>query len=159
MPTIQQAPNPHNAAFPRMSVQTAPVGGPPLRQAAIGLWLLLLILGLYSLIRINTHRPLKLFLAAVIGGQLTLHLLYGNETFLYSLHFLPLLVLAASASALTSKRRLAVGVAAVLTVLALLNNVHELNRAHRYFESFQMTAEKPDADAPHLQKWRQSAEK
>jgi hypothetical protein len=52
-----------------------------------------------------------------------LSLLYGRETFLYSLHFTPLLVVLAAFGTFTSMRLLILCLAAALVVLVGTNNV------------------------------------
>ena len=67
------------------------------------LWSLLLGLGLWALL--STKRPRRsVWRLASLLGQLGLHTLYGDETFLYSLHFLPLLITVAALSTLTHLR-------------------------------------------------------
>jgi len=46
------------------------------------------------------HLRLRVVLGLTILGQLALHTVYGNETFLYTLNFLPLLVVLAALSTL-----------------------------------------------------------
>ncbi|MDX2097558.1 MAG: hypothetical protein SFW36_07245, partial [Leptolyngbyaceae cyanobacterium bins.59] len=61
--------------------------------------------------------------------QFVLHALYGEETFLYSLHFLPLLIGFAALSTLTNTRWIALTLAIVLTFLAGINNIQQFKQA------------------------------
>jgi hypothetical protein len=61
-------------------------------------------------------------LGLAILGQLALHILYGEETFLYSLHFVPLLIVVAAASTLTSTRPYALALVALLLATTTINN-------------------------------------
>lgn len=68
-------------------------------------------------------------LGVLILGQLGLHLLFGDETFLYSLHWLPLLVVLAALPTLTRARIWARGCALALIVCAGVNNSAQLSLA------------------------------
>jgi len=61
--------------------------------AATG-WVVLLIAGLTM--SWGPHRRLKVFVLIALGFQYLLHSVYGDVTFLYSLHFAPFLVLVAT---------------------------------------------------------------
>ena len=62
-------------------------------------------------------------------GQLALHSVYGRETFLYSLHFAPLLVVLAGLSVLTRVRPLALVLALILTLTVGINNGLQFSKA------------------------------
>ena len=98
-------------------------------QIAVVLWTGLLGLGVWGLLSLRQYPKLRLVLSLTILGQLVLHLLYGEETFLYSLHFAPLLVILAAMSTLTRVRLLALGLVVLLLVCAGINNGLEFNRA------------------------------
>jgi hypothetical protein len=100
---------------------------------AAALWVILLVRGIWSLVRMTEHRQLRPVLAGVLVGQLGLHLLYGDETFLYSLHWTPLLIVVAAMSTLTRGRRLALALCGGLIVAAAINNVSQLHAAASYF--------------------------
>lgn len=97
---------------------------------------------LYSAAFIALFRNLDRFGAAlmlVLLGQIVLHLAYGEETFLYSLHFAPLLVLLFSQAFRREPR-------SVLRLAALsLIGFGSWNNLHRFFtiidQPFQGTAE------------------
>ena len=74
---------------------------------AVASWLALLALGGWGLVRSSKTAPLRWVLPGVMAGQVLMHLVVGKETFLYSLHFLPLLVLGASFAMETPWRKVA----------------------------------------------------
>ncbi len=108
--------------------QKAPASG----WAAIAAWLGLLILGLLGLRDAADVRALRVVLLLTLAGQFALHVVYGEETFLYSLHFMPLLVLLAGFAFRTRFRAVAFGLAGALLLTAALNNVQQFNDARSY---------------------------
>ena len=65
-------------------------------------------------------------------GQLTLHILYGGETFLHSLHFLPFLIVLAALSTLTRARLVALLLAGTLVLSAGVNNGLQFRQATEF---------------------------
>src|SRR5580765_3343152 len=123
MPDIQAVGNRNNALWPTMSVQGSAIGsGSGWAPIATGLWIVLLALGAAGMVAAKEHRDLKLVLLLALLCQAVLHLIYGPLTFLYSLHFLPLLLLIAVFSIFSRWRVLAIIVAAGLAVSAAVNN-------------------------------------
>jgi hypothetical protein len=108
---------------------SAPGSGSLWGKIAVVLWTALLGLGIWGLFSIKQHPKLRIVLGLTILGQLVLHLLYGEETFLYSLHFAPLLIILAAMSTLTRARPLGLVLAGLLLVCAGINNGLEFNRA------------------------------
>src|SRR3989338_3256281 len=92
----------------RMVTQRSRAGGGT-RWGGIGVWIwaALLALGAWGLWTAQRLRNLRLVLAVSVLGQMGLHLLYGEETFLFSLHWLPLRVIVAAFGTLTKHRRIA----------------------------------------------------
>ena len=76
------------------------------------------LLGVRSFFIANIDPGFRLTLVIILIGQVLLHLIYGSEVFLYSLHFLPLIIIFASLTTLTRYRKVAL-------VLALLLIPHE----------------------------------
>jgi hypothetical protein len=115
----------------RLSVQDSrPGSGSPWGAVAAPVWILLLCLGAWALLTVEARRPLRLAIGLTLAGQFALHLVFGGqETFLFSLHWLPLLVLVAACSVLTRARPAALGLAAVLLVCATVNNGLQFTRA------------------------------
>lgn len=86
------------------------------------LWAVLLGFGIWALVTLRNHFALRITLGLTIIGQLALHIVYGEETFLYSLHFLPLFVSLAALTTLTRLRAPAIFLVAVLIPVVVANN-------------------------------------
>ncbi|HQY58182.1 MAG: hypothetical protein WBB60_01050 [Nitrospira sp.] len=108
----------------------------PLGLLAVGLWSALLLNGLWRLITLKQHLRFRLVLAGLLGFEMLLHLLYGEETFVYSLNFLPLLLAVAALGAISPGRRVVVGLAALLALCAGLNNWQQFQEATRSATQF-----------------------
>lgn len=99
----------------------------PLGTAAGLGWMTLLGFGVVALARGPAPGRFRWVLGSVLAGQIVLHLIYGEETFLYALHFLPILLLVVAMSTLTRWRPL-VEVLLVPTILLVLwNNIGRLD--------------------------------
>jgi hypothetical protein len=92
---------------------------------AVVCWLALLALGLLSLFSLKKARKLRWVLGLTLLGQLVLHLLYGGETFLYSLHFIPLFVVLGALTTLTRWRWAGLGLAVLVVAFSLPNNIQQ----------------------------------
>jgi len=106
--------------------------GTPFAIAASVAWITLLgcgLLGALGGIRNDLRRPFVAGLGLMLLGQMVLHSIYGNPTFLYAPHFLPLLVALAALSWFTPLRWLALGLAGVACVAGGVNNVHAFRSA------------------------------
>ena len=92
--------------------------------AATWLWLALLVAGTVG-IRKNDgeDRTLRLTVIVSLLGQLAMHIIYGDETFLYSLHFLPLLIALAAYASRSLPRPVVPAFAAALLACTLTSNV------------------------------------
>ena len=108
--------------------QRSPVSAWP----AVVFWLALLLLGCIGLRAAPELRALRIALLLTLAGQFVLHVVYGEETFLYSLHFAPLLVVLAAFAFRTRWKVVAYVLAAVLLVTAAMNNAREFNAARSY---------------------------
>jgi hypothetical protein len=106
-----------------------PGSGSALGMMDVVIWTVLLSLGVWGLVSMNGHRSFRIVLGLTIVGQLVLHLLYGEETFLYSLHFAPLLILVAALSMLTPARIVALPLAVALVFGIAVNNGLQLRKA------------------------------
>lgn len=94
------------------------------------IWIGLVIYGAASLRRAWRLSRFFWFVAASLGGQILLHLLYGEETFLYALHFVPLLLVLASGALLANQRSGSkLAAVAALTVFAAVSNASHLTSA------------------------------
>ncbi|GAA4359377.1 hypothetical protein GCM10023165_55380 [Variovorax defluvii] len=115
LPELQALPADEVQRLPQLSVQlSSPASGGWIGMAALGLWTLLLLAGAWGLARSPAWRRFGAVLGLTLGAQVLLHLVYGEETFLYAAHFLPLLM----AVALFSVRVLPGGLAASMALLA-----------------------------------------
>jgi hypothetical protein len=113
----------------RMTIQNAyPGAGSLLAITGIVIWLLLLILSASSIAELRRSKVMQMLLLA-IGGQFVLAMVFGLETFIYSAHWVPLIVFFCAMSALTNVRRFTVPLAAILVVIAGLNNIERLEGA------------------------------
>lgn len=119
-----------------LSLQSAwPGAGSTLGIVAAVLWLAVLSLGTVTLARDRTG-PIALPILAFLILQLCLHLLYGVETILYSLDWMPILVIVA----MYGFQRLGRGrwfALTLFTVLLALNNFAQFGRIVRLVQSYQ----------------------
>lgn len=113
--------------FDAVTMQGADLAGggalPMLLRAG---WFLLFLTGFVRVVR-DGGRVVRLLLV-MLAGQFLLHLFYGHETFLYSLHFLPLLVMTA-AHACRWHHRIGITFAIVLAAGNALHNARMLQHA------------------------------
>jgi hypothetical protein len=100
---------------------------------SVGLWSGLLLLGLWQLFSLRKQSKFRLVLGGTLLAQLVLHVIFGEETFLYSLHFAPLLVTLAALGSFTRARFLVLGLTAVLIVTVALNNMQQFQQALKFF--------------------------
>jgi hypothetical protein len=133
MPAIQIIRRPKDAPNDLlMSVQHSLPGSANLwGVVAVSAWIALLGLGLWALFSSKENQKLRVVLGLILVGQLVLHCLYGNQTFLYSLHFAPLLVLLTALTTLTRFRSPALILAGILLLSAGINNSLQLKEAGR----------------------------
>lgn len=130
MPDAQVVRNPLGPSWPLLTVQLSHLGSlSALGAAAICLWALLLLYGVWVFFRVGGRKKFKQVLAFTLLGQLALHMVYGEEVFLYSLHWMPLLILFAAMGADSPGRVWVLLAAAALAVLAGVNNVRQFERA------------------------------
>jgi hypothetical protein len=111
-----------------LSVQQAFVSVPGPVLLGWGLWLVLLAAGIFGL-RTSGRRKLSIVLLGLLVSQLALVLVFGQETFVYALQSGPLLVALAAFGCLTPFRRWVLGGAAVLAVLAAVENGRRFTEA------------------------------
>ncbi|NMF60554.1 hypothetical protein [Pseudanabaena yagii] len=101
----------------------APASGSLWGTAAIVSWTALLGLGLWAFATIKQHNKLRIVLGLTLLAQLGMHSIYGaDETFIYSLHFIPLLLTVVAFSLLTRLRIISLILAVILIVSAGINN-------------------------------------
>jgi hypothetical protein len=130
MPDIQSIPNDYSFLWLKLSIQESTTysltrsGG-----IALAAWGCLLACGAWAMLKLDTLKKFRLVLALVIAAQFALHSVYGNESFLYALNWLPLLVTAAALSTLTRLRWFSLGAAVLFIVAAGHHNYAELHSA------------------------------
>ncbi len=132
MPEVHLIPKDGRQDYLILSVQQSfPWQGGALNLTAAGGWLILFGLGFRQLLSGPTARRNRLLIGSVLAGQLVLHLIYGEETFLYSLHFLPLLIVTAALSSTGRFRRLVLIMATVVLVAVGVNNIIRFREARQ----------------------------
>lgn len=125
MPSIAHVTFPERPMW-QLSVQQSAVGSAgPLGVAATVLWLGLLTAGLVQLARRPPSRPFRTVLVASLLVQYAIHVLLGRETFLFAMHFTPLLVMIAACAGLRERSR---GIAGAAVALAAMLAVHNLTQ-------------------------------
>ena len=117
---------------PRLTVQHAAFGsGGRWGALATFSWLGLLAAGVWGIAgQWPRQRPLLLVLTLTLSGQFLFHLVYGGEeTFLYGLHWLPLLVVVAALGSLTKARNAVRVLVALCILFSAINNESQFGRA------------------------------
>lgn len=120
----------YGRGWPTLSVQEVlPGDSGPVGLIATGAWGALLLAGGIALIRLQSLRRFRMAVAIALGGQFILHLIYGDETFLYALNWMPLLIVLAALATQTRLRPAVRVIAAIAIVLAAVNNIQQFDRA------------------------------
>jgi hypothetical protein len=97
-----------------------------LKVVAIASWLCLLCAAGWALARLPQYPRFRAMLALSIAGQVALHIVFGNETFLYALDWVPLFVTAAALASLGRPRWIVLTLAAIFAVTAGIHNAQQL---------------------------------
>jgi hypothetical protein len=130
MPAFDVIDKNHTWQWPVLVTQySRPGTGSIWGAVAIGLWVVLLGLGIWSLFFLGRNQNFRIALGLMLLGQLLLCLVYGDETFLYSLHFAPLLVVLVALSTQTRMRTIARIMVVALVISAGFNNFIQFFRA------------------------------
>jgi hypothetical protein len=138
MPAIEITKNLNRSdLLPRLRIQHALAGsGSFWGTIAIALWIALLSLGLWGFFSRQEKRKFRIVLGLTLLGQLALHSFYsGDETFLYSLNFAPVLICLAALSTFTIARPIALAIAFLLIVAVGINNGLQFDRAVKFVQS------------------------
>jgi len=121
--------------WPMLSMQSSAVGSSgTLGALASSLWSVMLGLGAWSLFTCRLSNAFKLTLGLTLLCQFLLHSIYGEETFLYTLHFLPLLIVLTALTTLTQYRKIAMTFALALIPILLCNNLNQFYQATDTFK-------------------------
>lgn len=97
-------------------------------RIGLGAWVALLAAGTIAVFRSSVDHAFRACLVLLIGGQLALHICYGDEVFLYSLHFAPLLVILAGIACMSTLRKPSLLFALALIPCAAINNLGMFDR-------------------------------
>ena len=98
-------------------------------RVAVVLWSLLLLNGLWRFLVSDRQVRFRLVLGGLLLFEFVLHLLYGEETFVYSLNFLPLLLAVAAFGAVGPGRRIVLSLTALLLCCVAFNNWQQFQAA------------------------------
>lgn len=132
-PSVRAVVNPY---WSILSMQFSPAGsGSQFGIAALCLWIGLLVMGLWGA-WLNRRRPFVMVLGLILAGQIGLHLLYGDESFLYTLHLMPLFVALAMLAMFTPFGRFVPWIALGAAGLGLANNMQVHSAAAAHVDSF-----------------------
>ena len=96
-------------------------------RIAVGVWVLLLVGGVAGLVLTKGDGEYRIMLGLLLLAQIGLHTIYGEEAFLYSIHYMPLFILLLAWGARTKARPVVLGLAGLLVVLAAYNNINQFN--------------------------------
>jgi hypothetical protein len=100
-------------------------------------WLLAIILGIIKILKTSHLNRFSLVILATLSGQVILHTIYGEETFLYGLHFATLLVVLAGASLMSLPLSRHSILAWIIVILIAVNNLDRLQTATKTTNSNQ----------------------
>jgi hypothetical protein len=129
-PGFWSLPNELQGEWPKLSYQHAGLGTLDfLKVTALISWICLLGFAAWALVRVPLYPRFRIMLALSLVGQIALHLLYGNETFLYAMDWMPLFVTAAALATLTHRRWVVLALAGVFLITAGIHNGAELRAA------------------------------
>lgn len=136
MPEIKVVEEVNINGWPGMVIQhSLPGSGSFWGLIAIALWAVLLALGIWAIWKKEVYPPLRTVIGLTIVGQLGLHLLYGAETFLYSLNFAPLLILMVAFATLTSARYITLLLIGILVLFSGINNIGQYRKAIAFYQT------------------------
>jgi hypothetical protein len=118
---------------PVMSVQRSPefsTGAPG--TAATVAWILLLSTIPLTVFQLYKNESAVIVLGGYVVSQFALYCVYGLETFLYSVNYLPILIALAALGVKTRIRPLILALSAVIAVSAALNNAAQFRSLAEY---------------------------
>lgn len=130
MPTVQWVDSPIRPNWVKFETNhLSPASGGLWGTVAVLAWTGLLGLGFWGLFSIKQHRKLRIVLGLTLSAQLLMHSIYGvEETFIYSLHFAPLLLTLSALSLFTRFRLISLCLVTVLILSAGINNKVHFSR-------------------------------
>lgn len=126
-----------------LSIQTSDMGSSGLYGIIASImWVVLFTYCLFNLFRNPAFKKLKIVILFTLAGQFSLHMLYGNETFLYSLHWVPILVLIIALGAPVNRRAMILPFVCVLVAITALNNLTQLDSATNKLHNMEASSER-----------------
>lgn len=132
MPSVQFREFTLRPDWPKVDADTlAPGSGSFWGMVAAITWTCLIAIGVLGFFYVKKYNKFRIVLGLTILGQLLMHSIYGaelEETFIYSLHFAPLLLAVAAFAALTPLRLVALALSGVLVISAGINNVSQFKQ-------------------------------
>jgi hypothetical protein len=140
MPAIGSFEAPENTqaramGLPFLSVQEAPLGSSGgFGILATAAWAMLLLAGGYAALSRRTEARFTIVVATAILGQLCLHTIYGEETFLYALNYWPLLLIVAPMGTFTPARPAVLGLVALCAAASAVNNLAQFGQVSAGYE-------------------------
>ncbi|WP_309645865.1 hypothetical protein [Phenylobacterium sp.] len=117
-----------------ISYQTTQIALHPAAIVARLGWVALLAMGIYAAFRGRVSAQVATVTALVLAGNILLHLVYGEEVFLYALHFVSLYSLIAGWACLAS-RRAAIPLLLITIVAAHLHNSQQFSEVVKIVNS------------------------
>lgn len=110
-------------------------GGSVWSHVAVLIWPGLLALGCVALLTLNKHYQFRFILGLTLLAQFVLHLMFGDETFLFTLHFIPLFISLIALGTLTRNRLLILAMTSVLILSAGINNFQQFEKATDFLKT------------------------
>jgi hypothetical protein len=129
MPEVVTSHKPTQENYRILSVQRSlpgSTGAPGI--IALLVWAAILGIGIRAAV-VSPSTPLRTVLLGGLGAQLAINLVFGEETFLFSLQVLPVLVILAALGTLTRSRVLVLSLAGLLLVTAAVINTQQFARS------------------------------
>lgn len=154
MPQISEVQNDgklDDSEWPKMMMtQFANLGsGSLLEMSAVIIWSILLMIGGWALFFLKEQPKFRLVLGLLLLGQLGMHLIYGNETFLYSLHFLALLIPLVALGLLTKIRKYVMILVLLLIPCLAFNNFSQFVKAIDFLRNYGTERQQTTAHMSH----------
>lgn len=104
-------------------------------KLAAGLWVVVFAAGIFALVKHPGLGPFRVVLGLSLAGQFALHTIYGAETFLYSAHFGPMMILTVAFLSQTRFRVAGLTVSGILVILLFMNNLAKHSEAMELIRS------------------------
>jgi hypothetical protein len=105
-------------------------------RLALAAWGALLAIGAWGAVRPGVVGTFRWPLLVTLAAQVVIYLKYGRETFLYSAHAAPLLIVFAALGLATPVRRALPALIAITAALCAYHNVGELRHARALYDGY-----------------------